>query len=116
MGILQDFLYVVLLIFLDLFLKFQLVKRNFRFLPNASPGLSTEHVLRTIHHCTFAPKYFLDDFLYPKSRERFSFRPSKNLMTIFSDRPQIMLLLIFFWQISYTTSPYFTYQLLSPKC
>src|SRR6218665_216512 len=57
-----------------------------------------EHVLRKIHHYTFRPKYFLDDLYI------------QNPVTNFHFIPQI-----FFSKLS-TTSPYFTFQLLSQRC
>src|SRR6218665_550729 len=83
--------------------------------------LLLEHGLRKIYHCTFRPKYFLDDFfhfLYPKSCEKFSFHPSKFLMTFFSHRPKIINNSIYaiiqetFHHIT-TTTPYLTYHLIS---
>ena len=51
-----------------------------------------EHVLRKIHDCTFRPKYFLRDFLHPKSPDH---------------RPQIIVFSYFF-PTFHDKTPYFS--------
>jgi len=43
-----------------------------------------QRMVKKIHHCTFRLKDFIHDFFYPKSCEKWSFHPSKILMTFFN--------------------------------
>src|SRR6218665_2942647 len=70
--------------------------------------LSPEHVLRKIQDCTFRPKYFLRDFLYPKSPENF-ISSLKNSDGLFWSSTTIRGIFVFFllFPTFHEITPYF---------